>query len=156
MANYNPYNSNFYLQDLQNMRDRIDRTMQTYQQNQNQYLQHQQPQIQQTFQLSNPNQNISEFDGKFVENYDDVKNTLVLKNSIFLNKNMNKMWFKDVSGKIRTFNIEEEIQIDEKSIEISNLKKELEELKGLLTIQLQSQNEIEEVDTTSKTTKKNK
>lgn len=130
--NYNPYVGNVYAQELQGMRDRIDRQLQQLQQNQNQFMQPQQPQIQQTFQLSNPNQNNSEFDGKYVENIDEVKNTLVLKNSLFLNKDMSKLWFKDTGGTIRVFNLKEEIKEDENVAEINNLKKEINELKALL------------------------
>lgn len=165
--NFNPYNTNFYLQDLQNIKDRIDKQMQAYQQNQNQFMQSQQPQIQQTFQLSNPNQNNSnDFDGKYVENIDEVKNTLVLKNSLFINKDMSKLWFKDTGGNIRIFNLQEEIQVDENIAEINNLKQELSDLKRLLVQQIQSQNQqvtqsqetqpITKIEPVVKSDKKNK
>lgn len=145
--NYNPYNNNIYMQEMQSMKDRIDRQMQQYQQSQNQFMQQQQqqPQIQQTFQLSNPNQNISDFDGKYAETIDEVKNTLVYKNSLFINKGMNKMWFKDAGGNVRIFNLQEEIQVDENVAEINNLKQEVGELKALLIQQLQAQKVQQEV-----------
>jgi len=149
---YNPYNGNIYMQEMQSMKDRIDKQMQQYQQSQNQFMQQQQqqqqqqqPQIQQTFQLSNPNQNITDFDGKYAETIDEVKNTLVYKNSIFVNKNMDKMWVKDAGGNIRIFNLQEEIQVDENVAEINNLKQEVGELKALLIQQLQAQKTQQEV-----------
>lgn len=135
--NFNPYN-NLYMQEMQSMKDRIDKQMQQYQQSQNQFMQ-QQPQIQQTFQLSNPNQNMNDFDGRYAETIDEVKNTLVYKNSLFLTKDMNKMWFKDAGGNIRIFNLQEEIQVDENIAEINDLKKEVGELKALLVQQMQAQ-----------------
>lgn len=138
MANsFGAYNSNFYAQELQGMRDNIDRRLQQYQQNQNQLMQ-QQPQIQQTFQLSNPNTNASDFDGKYAENIDEVKNILVFRNALFLNKNMSKLWFKDTSGNIRIFDLSEEIPVDENAEEINRLKKEINDLKALLV----KQNEV--------------
>lgn len=143
--NFNPYN-NMYMQEMQSMKDRIDRQMQQYQQSQNQFMQQQQqPQIQQTFQLSNPNQNISDFDGRYAETVDEVKNTLVYKNSLFINKGMNKMWFKDAGGNVRIFNLQEEMQVDENVAEINNLKQEVGELKALLIQQLQAQKAQQEV-----------
>lgn len=144
--NYNAYNPMIYAQELQGMRDRIDRQLQQMQQSQNQFMQQQQqPQIQQTFQLSNPNQGNSQFDGKFVENIEEVKNTLVLKNSLFLNKDMTKLWFKDAGGNIRAFTLQEELQVDENVVEINNLKQEVGELKTLLIQQLQAQKPQQEV-----------
>lgn len=137
--NFNPYNNNIYMQEMQSMKDRIDRQMQQYQQSQNQFMQQQQPQIQQTFQLSNPNQTINDFDCRYAETIDEVRNTLVYKNSLFITKNMSKMWFKDASGNVRIFNLEEEIQVDENIAEINSLKKEVGELKALLVQQLQAQ-----------------
>lgn len=138
--NYNPYGNNIYMQEMQSMKDRIDRQMQQYQQSQNQLMQQQQqPQIQQTFQLNNPNQNTNDFDGKYAETIEDVRNTLVYKNSVFLNKDMNKMWIKDAGGNIRIFSLQEEIPVDENVAEINNLKQEVGELKALLIQQLQTQ-----------------
>lgn len=137
--NYNPYSNNIYMQEMQSMKDRIDRQMQQYQQSQNQFMQQQQPQIQQTFQLNNPNQSTNDFDGKYAETIEDVRNTLVYKNSVFLNKDMNKMWIKDAGGNIRIFGLQEEIPVDENVAEINNLKQEVGELKALIIQQLQTQ-----------------
>lgn len=132
-----------YMQEMQAMKDRIDRQMQQYQQSQNQFMQQQQqqqqPQIQQTFQLSNPSQNINDFDGRYAETIEDVRNTLVYKSSLFLNKDMNKLWFKDAGGNIRAFNLQEEIQTNENVTEINNLKKEFNDLKSFIVQQLQTQ-----------------
>lgn len=152
MNYYNP------MQDLQNMRERIDRTMQQYQ-NQSQYMQQQQPQIQQTFQLSNPNQNANQLDGKFVDGVDEAKNTLVFKNTAFFNKDFSKMWFKDVGGSIRTFDLQEEIQVDENVTEINNLKQEINELKALLVRQMNNKPEkveVAKIEPVTKVVKKSK
>lgn len=157
--NFNPYSNNMYMQEMQSMKDRIDRQMQQYQQSQNQLMQQQQqqPQIQQTFQLSNPNQNSNDFDGRYANSIEDVKNTLVYKNSLFVNKDMSKMWFKDVGGNIRIFGLQEEIHVDENVIEINNLKQEINDLKALLVQQLQNKEEkTEQTELPAKTEKKTK
>lgn len=120
MAGYNP---NFYLQDLQNMRDRIDRTMQNYQQYQSQAP------ITQNFQIT-PQTNPNELQSAYVGNIDEVKGIFMTKNGVFVDRNLSNLWFKDTTGKIRTFTLSEVIEKDEKDIEIENLKKELEKLKS--------------------------
>lgn len=128
----NPYlnNSQMYMQDLQNMRDRIDMQMRQIQQPQ---MQNQQtPSINQTFQLSNPQQTMNDFDGKYMQNIDEVKNTLTLRNTLFVNKEMNTLWFKDAAGNIKTYTLTEVIELDEKDKMIINLQKQIEELKGVV------------------------
>lgn len=124
-------NNQFYMQDLQNMRDKIDMQMRQLQQpmpNANQ----QTPAINQTFQLSNPQQNNNDFDGKYVTSAEDVKNTLTLKNTLFVNKEMTILWFKDVAGNIKSYSLSEIIELDEKDKKILELQKQIEELKGVV------------------------
>lgn len=126
---YNPYNNQMYMQDLQNMRDRIDRQMQIVNQNQPQA---QTPQINQNFQIT-PTQNNNEMQAKYVNDIDDVKNTFVMNIGLFINKQMSNLWIKDVRGDIKTFKLEEVIEKDEKDIEIENLKQELEKMKDMIS-----------------------
>ena len=123
---YPMYNSNnMYMQDLQQMRDRIDNQMRQMQQ----YQPMQQPAINQTFQLA-PNQNINDLEGKYANNIDEVKNTLALKNTLFVDKDMKNLWFKGADGNVRTFTLQEVVELDEKDKTIINLQKQIEELKG--------------------------
>lgn len=143
--NFNPYMMNNpygypVMQELQSMKDRIDKTMQNYQQTQNQFMNpNQQPaQIQQTFQLSNPQANSIDFEGKYAENIDEIKNTLVYKNTLFVNKDMSTLWFKAVNGNIKTYTLIEVIQKDDKDKEIDELKKQIEDMKYMLSHQQES------------------
>lgn len=133
-----PYyqNNQYYMQnmqDLQNMREKIDRQMQQMQQfNQNQMQQQPTPtNLTQNFQLA-PNPTNNELEAKYVDNIEAVKNTFVIKTGIFLNKDFSTLWIKDVTGKIRTFATEEIIEMDEKDKEIYMLKRQLEEMKGMI------------------------
>lgn len=128
--NYNYYpNTQFYMQDLQNMKDRIDRQMQQIQQNQTQQPV-QQP-ITQNFQLA-PNPTNNELESKYANNIDEVKNTFVMKTGVFINKDFTNLWIKDVTGNIRTFKTEEIIEMDAKDKEILSLRKEIEKMKGMI------------------------
>ena len=148
MANYNPYsNTNFYLQDLQNMKDRIDRTMQQYQH------QMQQPQVQppitQNFQLA-PTQPTTELEAKYASNIDEVKNTFVIKTGIFATKDFSTIWIKDVTGNIKTYKTEEVIELDEKDkkiqeqgVTIASLQKQINELKGVIENETLNNNDVD-------------
>lgn len=136
--NYPMYGNNqFYLQDLQAMRDKIDRQMQQIQQPV------QQP-ITQNFQLA-PTQN-NELESKYAANIEDVKNTLVMKTGIFTTKDYSTVWVKDVTGKIRTFNTIEVVEMDDKDREIYALKKQIEEMKGMIKNESSSTNIDEPVE----------
>ena len=129
-----PYyqNNQFYMQDLQNMKDRIDRQMQQVQQmNQNQMQPPVQQPITQNFQLA-PNPSNNELESKYVNNIDEVKNTFVMKTGIFVNKDFTSLWVKDVTGNIRTFKTEEVIEMDPKDKEIQMLRNEIERMKGMI------------------------
>ena len=134
--NYPFYNNNnqYYmqnLQDLQNMREKIDRQMQQMQQlNQNQMQQQPTPtNLTQNFQLA-PNPNNNELESKYVNNIDEVKGIFVMKTGVFLNKELNTLWIKNTNGDIRTFELNEIIPQDPKDIEI--LKKELQRMKEMI------------------------
>ena len=121
-------NNQMYLQDLQNMKDRIEQQMRQISQYNNSQPTNQ-PSINQTFQLA-PNQTNNDLEGRYANNIDEVKNTLVMKTGVFVNKDYTTLWIKDVTGDIRTFNITEVIELDEKDKQILALQKQIEELKG--------------------------
>ena len=126
---YPMYNNQFYMQDLQAMKDRIDNQIRQIQQNQQQQ-QIPQP-ITQNFQLA-PNPTNNELESKYANSIDEVKNTFVVKTGVFMTKDFGTLWIKNVTGDIRTFKTEEIIEIDEKDKEILMLKKQIEEMKEMI------------------------
>ena len=129
-----PYypNNQLYMQDLQNMREKIDRQMQQMQQlNQNQMQQQPVPNVTQNFQLA-PNPNSNELESKYVNNIDEVRNTFVMKTGVFVNKDFTSMWVKTTDGNIKTYELNEVIQQDPKDVEINNLKKELQKMREMI------------------------
>ncbi len=151
---YNPYNTgNFYVQKMQNLQGIKEQTDKQIQELQNilqmQQMQQtypQQPQINQTFQLSNPTNN-TDFDAKYAESIDDVKNVIVYRNTLFINKDLNKLWYKDANGNTRTFDLSEIIEKDQKDIEIEKQNTEINDLKHQvqqLTYLVAQQNSIQQ------------
>ena len=120
------------MQDLQNMREKIDRQMQQMQQlNQNQMQQQQPVPITQNFQLA-PNPTNNELESKYANNIDEVRNTFVMKTGVFVNKDFTSMWVKTTDGNIKTYELNEVIQQDPKDVEINNLKLELQRMREMI------------------------
>ena len=130
-----PYypNNQLYMQDLQNMREKIDRQMQQMQQlNQNQMQQQPVPNVTQNFQLA-PNPSNNELESKYANNIDEVRNTFVMKTGVFVNKDFTSMWVKTTDGNIKTYELNEVIQQDPKDVEINNLKLELQKMREMIS-----------------------
>ena len=131
-----PYYSNnqYYMQnmqDLQNMREKIDRQMQQMQQlNQNQMQQQPVP-ITQNFQIA-PNPTNNELESKYANSIDEVRNTFGMKTGVVVNKDFTSLWVKNTNGDIKTFRLEEVVEIDPKDKEIQMLRNELEKMKGMI------------------------
>ena len=125
--NYYP-NNQYYMQDLQNMRDRIDNQMRQLQNQQNQ--QSTPTNLTQTFQLAPQINSNSELQCQYADSFDEVKNTFVMKTGIFTKRDFSTIWIKDVSGNIRTLKTEEIVELDEKDREILDLQRQLNELRG--------------------------
>lgn len=143
----------FYLQDLQNMRDKIDNQMR--QLNQNAMQPNNPPAINQTFQLA-PNQTNQDLEAKYATNIDEVKNTLVMKTGIFTNKDYSIIWIKDITGNIRTFDTKEVIELDEKDKKILELEKQIENMKGMMLNAKSDNVDVNEPITVKKSSKTEK
>lgn len=155
-----PYypNNQFYMQnmqDLQNMREKIDRQMQQMQQlNQNQMQQQPTPtNLTQNFQLA-PNPTNNELESKYANSIDEVRNTFVMKTGVFLNKELNTLWIKNTNGDIRTFELNELVEIDTKDREIAILKQELEKMKEMISNESNGNNTDYDESNESKNAKK--
>ena len=130
---YPYYNNNqFYMQDLQNMREKIDRQMQQMQQLNQQQQQPTPTNLTQNFSIAPTQNNTSELEAKYVNNIDEVKNTFVMKTGVFINKDFTTLWIKNTNGDIKTYTLEEVIETDPRDAEILMLKRQIEEMKGMI------------------------
>ena len=121
----NPYyNQQAYQQDLMNMRDRLDKQIQ---QAQMPIQQPQQAPITQNFQLA-PNQNQNTI--KYANTIDEVKKELVFNDTLFVNKEYTLLWLKNALGEVKTYKLEEVIEIDEKDQKINELMAKIERLES--------------------------
>lgn len=125
----NAQNQSAYEQSLRNIINQANSQLQQLQ-NQPAPIVPQQP-ITQNFQLASTPSN-TEIESKYANNINEVRNTFVARTGIFVTKDFSTIWVKTVDGNIRTFKTEEIIEMDEKDKEIYMLRKEIEEMKGMI------------------------
>lgn len=87
------------------------------------------PTIQQNFITANA---INDFDARWVDNIEDVKNTPVTKDTLFMERNDAIFHIKTSNGEIKSFSFQEFIYLDEKDKKIQKLEEELNKLKNRL------------------------
>lgn len=117
----------------QNMYDQIDGQIAQLNQMKEQIKNNnQQPAINQTFQLA-PQSNSGL---KIVNGIDDVKKELTIIDTPFINSDYSMLWIKNAKGDIRTYQLEEIKEKDEKDMiiddlrfQINNLNNRLEEMR---------------------------
>lgn len=117
--------NNPYYNNAQNSIDRIDNQIKELETMRAQLQRNIQPSINQTFQISQNSGGI-----KFVSGIEDVNKELVLNDTLFVNKDFSMLWLKTVKGEIKTYELHEVIEKDEKDLIIEKLQKQIEDMKG--------------------------
>lgn len=93
-----------------------------------QQQQQQQPSINQTFQLAPTAQSTL----RYVNTMDDVAKEMVFGDTAFFSKDMSIMWLKNSKGEIKSYELTEIIQKDEKDMIIESLKMQVDEMNKTL------------------------
>lgn len=116
---------NPYLQNLnqQNINDRIDNEIERLKQMKTQIQQPIQP-ITQNFQIS-PSHNVM----KYANTLEEVQKEMVYNDTPFFSKDLSIMWLKNSKGDIKTFELKEIVQKDEKDLQIEFLQNQINELR---------------------------
>lgn len=124
----------------------------------------QQPQptnLTQNFQIAPTNQSGM----KFASSIDEVQKAFVVTDTPYFTKDMSVLWIKSAKGEIKSYELTELIERDEKDIQISLLQQQINELKGMIKdeqhttnvdtaeIQTNTARDDEPVGTTTKTSK---
>lgn len=122
----NPYSQNMYMQDLQNMKDRIDKQMQQM----SQMPQANQPvnNIINTSQSETPKNNLVEW--RILNENEQVDNLYVNNKTLFINDNI--MVLKGVDGSLEKWDIKKVYPIDKKDQRINELENKLKEMEEKL------------------------
>ena len=123
MMNYNPNISQIGLNE------RIDSEIAKLQQMKEQMKNNnQQPAINQTFQLAPNNSHTM----RYANTIEDVERESVYFDTPFFSKDMSVVWIKGAKGDIKTYELTEIIQKDNKDIQIEMLQAQINEMKGMI------------------------
>lgn len=87
------------------------------------------PNINQTFQLA-PNQTNNNV--KYATSREEVKKELVFGDTIFVNKEYDRMWLKNARGETKEYELIEIVELDPKDAEIKKLQAQIEDLKKVI------------------------
>ena len=88
----------------------------------------QQPAINQTFQLAPSNNHTM----RYANTIDEVNKEVVYFDTPFFSKDMTILWVKYQNGDIKSYELKEIIQKDEKDIQIELLQAQINEMKGMI------------------------
>lgn len=69
---------------------------------------------------------------RYANSIDEVQKDLVIGDTPFFSKDLSVMWIKDVKGNIKSYELNEIVQKDEKDLQIEYLQAQLNELKGMI------------------------
>lgn len=143
MYGNNPYMRNF---NQQNIYEQIDNEINNLQQmKERMKTQMQQPAINQTFQLAPTNNHTI----RYANTIDDVVKEMVYYDTPFFSKDMSVMWLKNAKGDIKTYELKEIVEKDEKDIQIELLMAKISELEKEKEYEQPNTNDIEPKVTTS-------
>jgi hypothetical protein len=112
-------------QNLDNINNNIAELEKLKQQIQNRQNQ---PAINQTFQLAPTNQNSM----RYANTIEDVNKEMVTGDTPFFSKDLSIVWIKNAKGEVKSYELTEIIIKDDKDIMIGSLQSQINELKGMI------------------------
>lgn len=116
-ANYNPQASldriNTEMAQLEKMKEQLQRPMQ------------QPTNLTQNFQISPVNREVI----RYANSMDEVQRDLVMGDTPYFSRDMSVVWIKNTKGNIKTYELKEIVQKDEKDLLIDSLQLQIEELR---------------------------
>ena len=79
----------------------------------------------QNFQLAPQNKDVI----KYANNYEEVQRDLVMGDTPYFSRDMSVVWIKNLKGEIKTYELNEIVEKDERDIKIEYLQAQINELK---------------------------
>lgn len=142
VSSYNPQPSldriNAQINELERMKEQMQRPIQTQPTN-----------LTQNFQLAPTNRDVIRYAGSM----DEVQRDMVIGDTPYFSKDMSVVWIKNTKGEIKTYELKEIVQKDEKDLMIENLQYQISELrKEMKENAKSSSNDVDEPTESKKST----
>lgn len=107
---------NAQINELEKMKEQMQRPIQTPPTN-----------LTQNFQLAPTNREVI----RYANNIEEVQRDMVIGDTPYFSKDMDVLWVKNTKGEIKTYELTEIIEKDEKDLQIEYLQEQIKELKGM-------------------------
>ena len=129
---------NAQINELERMKEQMQRPVQTQPTN-----------LTQNFQLAPTNRDVIRYAGSM----DEVQRDMVIGDTPYFSKDMSVVWIKNTKGEIKTYELKEIVQKDEKDLMIENLQYQISELrKEMKENAKSSSNDVDEPTESKKST----
>lgn len=140
------YNPQFNIEKIDNSIAELNKMKNQYQQ---QMTQSQNPtNLTQNFQLAPVNREVI----RYANSIEDVRRDNVIGDTPYFSKDMNVVWIKSINGEIKSYELNEIIQKDDKDIQIDLLKAQIDELKGMINNAKSNDDDVNEPIESKKST----
>ena len=130
--------------------DRINSHIAELEKMKQQIQQQQIPNVTQNFQIA-PNQSSL----RFADNFEQVQKELVITDTPYFSRDMSVLWLKRASGDVKTYELREIVEKDEKDLRIEFLMAQIEDLKKGANYE-SNDNDVDEPVKSKKSTKVSK
>ena len=139
--------NNPYMYNTQQSVDRINTQINELEKIREQLQKPVQP-ITQNFQLAPTNREAI----RYASSIEDVKRDMVISDTPYFSKDMSVVWIKNIKGEIKSYELNEIIEKDEKDMQIELLQAQIDELKkGLVNNEQFITNDVSTEDATNTT-----
>lgn len=88
---------------------------------------------------------------RYANSIEEVQKDFVIGDTPYFSRDMSVLWIKNIKGEIKTYELNEIIEKDEKDIQIAFLEEQINELKGMINNESNVTNDGTEHDETSST-----
>ena len=140
---FNPYNAqpsldriNAQINELEKMKEQMQKPIQPQPTN-----------LTQNFQLAPTNRDVIKYAGSI----DEVQRDMVMGETPYFSKDMSVVWVKNTKGEIKSYELNEIIEKDEKDMQIELLQEQIKELKGMIMNEQHTTNAISTEDAANTT-----
>ena len=144
----NPYATAFSPQmSIDRLNEQINNLERMKSQLQQQPQQPQATNLTQNFQLAPTSRDVI----RYASSLEEVQRDMVIGDTPYFSKDMSVVWIKNVRGEIKTYELNEIVEKDEKDLQIEFLMSQINDLKGMVKNVSNVTNDDESKDTTDTT-----
>ena len=143
----NMYNPQMNIDKIDKINEQINNLEKMKSQMQQQPAQAQPTNLTQNFQLAPTSRDVI----RYATSIEEVQRDMVIGDTPYFSKDMSVVWIKNLKGEIKTYELTELVEKDEKDLQIEFLMAQVNELRGMISNE-QSNSDVDETEVSKSTT----